>query len=130
MNFEDIKKEFPEMEQMIVRFQNPILIPAVWKDLLALDSIPRLAGRAYDGRVEDPIAYRDDRRQVSVKQGEVSVYAILCSGNQNYWIDWELWDGPDIINNSEGDPEFDIPESIEIYSNDNKMKVEVKIQFT
>lgn len=78
--FSKIKSDFPELVQIVVRFSEPIRIPRVWKDLLELKVLPKSAFKAHgDVSINDPLPYCDDRREVVIRQGDISVYAILCS---------------------------------------------------
>lgn len=119
----------------MITSDKPIEIPKVWKDLLALDSIPESSPRASvigceteNPKVDDPLPYRDDRREVSLNVGGLTVIAFLISGDNNYWLDWEVWDEVDLLTDTENDPDYDIPEvaTLEI-PNGETIEVPVKL---
>lgn len=63
-----------------------IKIPKVWQALLAIQEIPEDAPKARDTKLDDPSPYRDDCREVSSN----NAIAKLCSGQGNYWLEWEI----------------------------------------
>lgn len=67
-----------------------IKLPKVWQTLLALTEIPHDAPKGRDTKLVDPIPYRDDCREVEVRDGTQGILAKLCSGQTNYWLEWEI----------------------------------------
>ncbi len=115
---------------MQIKSATPIRIPSVWKALLHIEQIPADANRGYEVPLADKTAYRMERREVTVCVEGLTVYAILCSGDNNYWMDYELWsDKGDLLGDTDGDPDFDIPEVLSVYSNDGDTVVEVPVEF-
>jgi len=108
---------------------NPIEIPRIWSDILAVEQMPEDALKSRGVHVADPKLYRDDRREVCFSSGQYKVFIILCSGNTNYWLDYEVWEGVNLLYDSNGDPDFEVPDSVTINdSQNNYFKVNIPVK--
>jgi len=114
----------------VIKSERPIEIPEQWKKLLEIESLPEDTQRANTENVmfNDSRPFRDDKREVAVKVENFTVYGILCSGDRNYWLEWELWNEGNLISNTEGDPDFDISEEVRIQSDDKEVKIIVPVK--
>lgn len=84
-------------------------LPAVWQELLNYEEfLPGVPSKPIDQNtaLADQEPYRDDIREKSFTEGDWKVTARLCSGSNNYWLDWMI-EGPGEVY-LETDPEFDL----------------------
>jgi len=100
-----------------LRTDPPILVelwvPAIWNDLLQIEEFDQLEeypANACHGRAGDfdPDPYRDDSRTVCVSHGRFTVSLYLCSGSNNYWLAYEVYDNQNDIPVIEGEPFNDL----------------------
>lgn len=89
-------------------------IPKVWDWLLALESIPTPCDRARADTPVDALSpFRDDEREVGLDVAGLRLVARLCSGETNYWLEWEVWKDGERIWESP-DPEHELTDEIVI----------------
>jgi hypothetical protein len=98
-----------------------INLPKVWQDLLAIEKIPQDAPKGRDTKLDDPTPYCDDCREVESE----GVTAKLCSGQTNYWLEWEIlvdgeWHHFDEV-------EYEIPTGTEVFYPCGKNPVSVQV---
>ena len=95
------------------RLDTVMYLPRVWGELLNMEEFsPGVPTKPLDRNTEiaDQEPYRDDFREVAFEEGDFRVAAQLCSGSNNYWLQWVI-DGPDDFY-YESDPEHDLPGEI------------------
>lgn len=103
-------------------------IPKVWPDLLRIEQMPEDTPKTYeDVPVTSARAYRDDRREVCCDTGRFKVFAILCSGDTNYWLQYEVWDGAILLYDSAGDPDYEVPEVFSLQSPELQVVVPIRL---
>lgn len=74
-----------------MHLKNKLIVPAVWKELLDIEQFlpgtPKARGEIV---VDAPTPYRDDSREVNMIDGDYLVILNLCSGNNNYWLSYQV----------------------------------------
>jgi len=120
----------------MITSDKPIEIPKVWKDLLEIEQLGidvpkanREGVETEEPKADDPNPYVDDSREVKLKVGNLTVFALLHSGVDYYCLDWEVWEDEDLLFSNEGsDPDFDIPETANFeLENGESLAVPVKL---
>lgn len=115
-----------------MKLKNTLNVPKIWKKLLKLTfatmkNIPSSASRN-GTKATDPKPYRDDERIVSLREGEYTIHLFLCSGNENYWMDYAVWMGKKMVYEQVGDALFDIPKKDEIeLDNGETLEFDIKL---
>lgn len=78
-----------------LNFTKPLVVPRSWGALLAIEDFDALPADEYPTRVprvmDHTKPYRDDFREASVEEHGLVVVACLKSGDNNYWMEYEVW---------------------------------------
>jgi hypothetical protein len=118
--------KFPGLVAVVL--EAPLVVPKEWKRLLARLELGE-APRAQQGgaRANDPEPYTDDSREASVKEGGLVVTARLCSGQTNYWMEWEVERDGKVVY-SQTDVDYDVADGpVELYYDDEVLEFVVKL---